>query len=138
MKNCWQLLRDLRPSVTRLAGAVGQTEDVREIYERGNVLEECRGPPGGRGRGGRGYFLACEVCEKFYALKIGRNVSSPSSFESRWRKQVMGMVISGAAGAALLIVGSNLVFPIGIEIGSFMALLGVGSMMVFFGLADGE
>jgi hypothetical protein len=50
----------------------------------------------------------------------------------------MGMVISGAAGAALLVVGSNLVFPIGIEIGSFMALLGVGSMMVFFGLADGE
>ena len=50
----------------------------------------------------------------------------------------MVIFISGVLGAALLVVGSNLVVPVGIEVGSFIELVGVGSMMVCFGLADGE
>jgi hypothetical protein len=50
----------------------------------------------------------------------------------------MAIFISGVVGAALLFVGSNLVVPVGIEVGSFIELAGVGSMMVCFGLADGD
>jgi hypothetical protein len=54
------------------------------------------------------------------------------------RERIMVIFISGVLGAALLVVGSNLVVPVGIEVGSFIELVGVGSMMVCFGLADGE
>jgi hypothetical protein len=48
------------------------------------------------------------------------------------------VMISGTVGAALLAVGSHLIIPIGVEIGSIFSLLGIVSMMLSFGWADGE
>jgi hypothetical protein len=50
----------------------------------------------------------------------------------------MSMLLSGVVGASLLAVGSNLIIPIGVEIGSLMDLAGVASIMLFLGLADGK
>jgi hypothetical protein len=50
----------------------------------------------------------------------------------------MGIAISGIAGVALLAIGSKFVMPIGVEFASFVELLGVASIMLSFGLADGE
>jgi hypothetical protein len=57
---------------------------------------------------------------------------------SRSRERVMAMFISGILGASMLAIGSNLVIPVGVEIGSLVDLAGVASMMVFLGLADGK
>jgi hypothetical protein len=48
------------------------------------------------------------------------------------------VVVSGTVGAALLAIRSHLVIPIGVEIGSILSLLGIASMMLSFGLTDGE
>jgi hypothetical protein len=48
------------------------------------------------------------------------------------------VVLSGVLGVALLAVGSNSVIPIGVGIGSVVSLLGVASMILAFGLADGD
>jgi hypothetical protein len=50
----------------------------------------------------------------------------------------MGIAISGITGVALLAIGSKFVMPIGVELASFVDLLGVASIMLSFGLADGE
>jgi hypothetical protein len=54
------------------------------------------------------------------------------------RSPEMVAVVSGTLGAGLLAVGSHLIIPIGVEVGSLLSLLGIGSMMLSFGLADGE
>jgi hypothetical protein len=48
------------------------------------------------------------------------------------------LFVSGIAGAALLAVGSNFIIPIGAQLGGVLDLAGIASMMMFFGLADGE
>jgi hypothetical protein len=50
----------------------------------------------------------------------------------------MGMIVSGISGAILLAVGSNMVVPIGLQIGSLFDLGGIAAMMVCFSLADGQ
>jgi hypothetical protein len=50
----------------------------------------------------------------------------------------MGVIVSGISGTALLAVGSNLVIPIGLQIGSLLDLMGIVAMMVCFSLADGR
>ena len=50
----------------------------------------------------------------------------------------MGIAISGITGIALLAIGSKFVMPIGVELASLVELLGVASIMLSFGLADGE
>jgi LPXTG-motif cell wall-anchored protein len=52
--------------------------------------------------------------------------------------QVMGIAVSGITGVVLLAIGSKFVMPIGVESASLVALLGVASIMLSFGLADGE
>lgn len=47
-------------------------------------------------------------------------------------------MVSGIGGAAMLVVGCNMVFPIGSGIGGVCDLAGVASVMVFLGLMDGE
>jgi hypothetical protein len=56
---------------------------------------------------------------------------------SSWSLEMVA-VIAGTVGAALVAVGSHLVIPIGVEVGSLLSLVGIGSMMLSFGLADGE
>jgi hypothetical protein len=51
---------------------------------------------------------------------------------------VVAMLASGIMGAALLVVGSNLIIPVGVEIGSLFDLAGIASIMMFLGLAEGE
>ena len=50
----------------------------------------------------------------------------------------MGIAISGITGIVLLAIGSKFAMPIGVELASFVELLGVASIMLSFGLADGE
>jgi hypothetical protein len=70
--------------------------------------------------------------------KIGRNVFPVAVVLSETGSQVMGIAISGITGVALLAIGSKFVMPIGVELASFVDLLGVASIMLSFGLADGE
>jgi hypothetical protein len=50
----------------------------------------------------------------------------------------MGTLISGTFGAVLLAAGAKFSVPFGVQFGSLVELLGVASIMVAFGLADGE
>jgi hypothetical protein len=47
-------------------------------------------------------------------------------------------VLSAVGGACLIAVGSNFVIPVGSAIGGVCDLAGIISMMMFFGLIDGE
>jgi len=47
-------------------------------------------------------------------------------------------VLSGVGGTCLIAVGSNFIFPIGSALGGVGDLAGIVSMMMFFGLTDGE
>lgn len=48
------------------------------------------------------------------------------------------LIISGLAGAALLAVGSGFILPMGAMTGGLCDLVGVASIMVFFGLSESE
>jgi hypothetical protein len=47
-------------------------------------------------------------------------------------------VLSGVGGTCLIALGSNLVIPIGSALGGVCDLAGIVSMMMFFGLIDGN
>jgi hypothetical protein len=47
-------------------------------------------------------------------------------------------VLSAVGGACLIAVGSNFVIPVGSALGGLCDLAGIVSMMMFFGLIDGE
>ena len=46
--------------------------------------------------------------------------------------------LSAGAGAAMRAIGSNLVLPMGPQIGSVIDLVGVATIIVSVGLADGD
>jgi hypothetical protein len=48
------------------------------------------------------------------------------------------LFVSGTTGTPLLAVGSNIVIPIGAQLGGLLNLAGVLSMILFFGLANVE
>jgi hypothetical protein len=50
----------------------------------------------------------------------------------------MGTVLSGIFGAVLLAGGAKFSVPFGVQFGSLVELVGVASIMLSFGLADGE
>jgi hypothetical protein len=47
-------------------------------------------------------------------------------------------ILTGIGGAAMLVFGCNMVVPISSGIGGLCDLAGIASVMVFFGLMDGE
>jgi hypothetical protein len=50
----------------------------------------------------------------------------------------MGVIASGVSGIGLLAIGSNMVVPIGVQMGGLIDLLGIAAMMLCFCLADGS
>jgi hypothetical protein len=54
------------------------------------------------------------------------------------RRRVAMAILSAVGGASLLAVGSNFIIPVGSAIGGVCDLAGIVSMMMFFGLIDGE
>lgn len=49
----------------------------------------------------------------------------------------MVTLAAGVAGATMIAVGSDLIVPIGAQIGGLLDISGIASLMLFLGLTDG-
>jgi hypothetical protein len=50
----------------------------------------------------------------------------------------LSLLVSGLTGAGMLVLGTNLILPLGSAVGGLCDLVGVASTVIFLGLADGK
>lgn len=81
----------------------------------------------------------CSPVERPFVFFVSRlAVLLAKARKGGWEGSMTAMILSGLGGAALIALGSDMVFPLGSAVGGVCELAGIASAMVFFGLMDGK
>jgi hypothetical protein len=81
----------------------------------------------------------CSPVERLFVFFVSRlAVLLAEARKGGWEGSMTAMILSGLGGAALIALGSDMVFPLGSAVGGVCELAGIASAMVFFGLMDGK